>query len=146
MSKKGSNSMRSQELKSNQWTKIVITLNGGRKHGHTGMVVDDAEYIIFSRNVTPFMNSMSSGPYRTAIDADAIIQECQIAEHKAKIVKYETYLGVESNFCRMIVKSGDHEWIAEVKSKMMGFGHLSPKALLTHLRSIGGSLDHIDVM
>ncbi len=73
------------------------------------MVVDDAEYIIFSRNVNPFMNSMNPGPYQTAIDADAIIQECQIAEHKAKIVQYETYLGIENNFCRMIVKSVDHE-------------------------------------
>jgi hypothetical protein len=27
----------------------------------------------------------------------------------------------------------------------MGFNHLSPKALLTHLRKVGGSLDHIDV-
>ncbi len=92
------------------------------------MVVDDAEYITFSRNVNPFMNWMSPGPYWTAIDVDAILQECQITEHKAKIVKYKTYLGVKNNFCRMIVKSVDHEWFAEIKSKMMGFDHRSPKA------------------
>jgi len=27
----------------------------------------------------------------------------------------------------------------------MGFNHLSPKDLLTHLRNVGGSLDHMDV-
>jgi hypothetical protein len=27
----------------------------------------------------------------------------------------------------------------------MGFNQLSPKALLTHLRSVSGSLDHMDV-
>jgi hypothetical protein len=45
----------------------------------------------------------------------------------------------------MIVKLIDHGWLAEVKSEMMGFNHLSPKALLTHLRNVGGSLDHMDV-
>jgi len=45
----------------------------------------------------------------------------------------------------MIVKSIDHEWLAEVESETMGFNHLSPKDLLTQLRNIGGSLDHMDV-
>ncbi len=45
----------------------------------------------------------------------------------------------------MIVSLIDHEWLAKVKSETMGFNHLSPKALLTHLRNVGGSLDHMDV-
>jgi hypothetical protein len=45
----------------------------------------------------------------------------------------------------MIVKSLDHEWLAEVESEMMGFNHLSAKTLMTHLRNVGGSLDHMDV-
>jgi hypothetical protein len=72
-------------------------------------------------------------------------QEQQLAEHKAEGIEYETYLGVENYICRMIVKSIDHEWLAEVESETMGFNHLSPKALLTHLRNVGGSLDHMDL-
>ena len=45
----------------------------------------------------------------------------------------------------MIVKSIDHKWLAEVESEMIGFNHLSPKALLTHLCNVGKSLDHMDV-
>jgi len=45
----------------------------------------------------------------------------------------------------MIVKSIDHEWLGEVKSETMGFNHLSPKDLLTHLHNVGRSLDHMDV-
>eukprot|EP00804_Cyclotella_cryptica_P022210 CCRYP_017948-RB/>CCRYP_017948-RB protein AED:0.43 eAED:0.43 QI:0/0/0/1/0/0/2/0/229 len=45
----------------------------------------------------------------------------------------------------MIVKSVNDEWIAEVESEMMGFNNLSPMQLLTHLRQVGGSLDHMDV-
>jgi hypothetical protein len=46
----------------------------------------------------------------------------------------------------MIVKSPDNEWLAEVESETMGFNHLSAKALMTHLRNVGGSLDHMNVM
>jgi hypothetical protein len=45
----------------------------------------------------------------------------------------------------MIVKSINYEWLAEVESETMGFNHLCPKALLTHLRNVGGSLNHMDV-
>jgi len=45
----------------------------------------------------------------------------------------------------MIVKSLNHEWLAEVESETMGFNHLSAKALMTHLRNVGRSLDHMDV-
>jgi len=45
----------------------------------------------------------------------------------------------------MIVKSIDHEWLAKIENETMGFNHLSPKALLSHLRNVGGSLDHMDV-
>jgi hypothetical protein len=76
---------------------------------------------------------------------DKVIRERQIAEHKAECIECETYLGVENYLRRMIVKSMDHKWLAEVESEMMGFHHLSPKALLTHLRNVGGSLDHMDV-
>ena len=123
----------------------VATRNGGREHGHVGMVVEEAEYITFSRNAERFLVPINPGPYPTTVDPDKIIRERQIAEHKAEIVEYETYLGVENYLRRMIVKSLDHEWLAEVESETMGFNHLSAKALMTHLRNVGGSLDHMDV-
>ncbi len=81
-----------------------------------------------------------------SFDTNKVIRERQIKEHKAECIEYETYLGVENYLCRMIVKSIDHKWLAEVKSETMGFNHLSPKDLCTHLRNVGGSLDHMDVV
>ncbi len=92
-----------------------------------------------------FVVPTNPGPYPTTVDADKVKQERQLAEHKAEGIKYETYRGVENYIRRMIVKSIDHEWLAEVESETMGFNHLSPKALLTHLCNVGGSLDHMDV-
>jgi hypothetical protein len=123
----------------------VATQNGGGEHGHAGMVVEEAEYITFSRNAERFMVPTNPGPYPTSVDSDKIIRERQIAEHKVEVIEYETYLGVENHLRRMIVKSLDHEWLAEVESKTMGFNHLSAKALMTHLCNVGGSLNHMDV-
>jgi len=113
----------------------VATRNGGGEHGHVGMVIDEAEYITFSRSGTRFVVPTNPGPYPATVDTDKVIRERQIAEHKADCNEYETYLGIENCIRRMIVKSIDHEWLAEVESETMGFNHLSPKDLLTHLRS-----------
>jgi len=123
----------------------VATRIGGREHGHVGMVVEEAEYITFSRNAVRFLVPINPEPYPTTVDPDKIIRERQIAEHKADIVEYETYLGVENYLCRMIVKSLDHKRLAKVESETMGFNHLSAKALMTHLCNVGGSLDHMDI-
>jgi hypothetical protein len=126
-------------------TGSVASQNGGREHGHVGMVIKEAEYITFSTAGTRFLIPMNPGPYPATVDTDKLVCECQIAEHKVEFIEYETYLGVENYLRRMIVKSIDHEWLAEVESETMGFNHLSPKALLTHLCNVGGSLDHMDV-
>ncbi len=123
----------------------VATQNGGGEHGHVGMVINDAEYIIFSNGGARFVVPTNPGPYPTTVDSDKVKRERQLAEHKAEGIKYETYLGVENYIRRMIVKSIDHEWLAEVESETMGFNHLSPKTLLTHLRNVGGSLNHMGV-
>jgi hypothetical protein len=123
----------------------VATQNGGGEHGHVGMVVEEAEYVTFSRNAERFLVPTNPGPYPTSVDSDKIIRERQLAEHKAEVVEYETYLGVENYLRRMIVKSLDHEWLAKVESETMGFNHLSAKTLMTHLCNVGGSLDHMEV-
>ncbi len=123
----------------------IATQNGGGEHGHVGMVIDEAEYIPFSRTGARFVVPTNPGSYPTTVDADKVICERQIAEHRAECIEYETYLGVENYIHRMIVKTIDHKWLAEVESETMGFNHLSPKDLLTHLCNVGGSLDHMDV-
>ncbi len=123
----------------------VATQNGGGEHGHVGMVIDQAEYITFSSSGARFVIPTNPGPYPARGDTNKVIHERQIAEHKAECIEYETYLGVENYLRRMIVKSINHRSLAEVESETMGFNHLSPKALLTHLRNVGGSLDHMDV-
>lgn len=71
--------------------------------------------------------------YPTVIDNDAVSHEHQMAKHEAGIIKYETYLRVKNFLQRTIVKAIDHEWIADLENKTLGFNHVLPKDLMTHL-------------
>jgi len=73
----------------------IATQNGGGEHGHVGMVIDEADYITFSRTGARFVVPTNPGPYPTTVDADKVIRERQIAEHKAECIEYETYLDMD---------------------------------------------------
>jgi hypothetical protein len=123
----------------------VATELGGGEHGHVGLIVEATEYITFSRSGATYDIPANPKAYPANADRDPAVRERQVAEHKAKIAEYETHLGVESWARRMIVNAIDHEWLAEMESETMGFNHRSPKELLAHLRSVGGTLDHMDI-
>ena len=53
----------------------VTTQNGGGEHGHVGMVVEEAEYITFSKNAEKFLVPTNPGPYPNTVDPDKVIQE-----------------------------------------------------------------------
>ena len=46
----------------------VPTGNGGGSHGHVGMLLDDAEYIVFSTGGAHFVIPTNPGPYPTVVD------------------------------------------------------------------------------
>eukprot|EP01082_Thalassiosira_pseudonana_P004637 g4040.t1 g4040 contig15:204992-206117(-) len=52
----------------------ISTTNGGGQHGHVGMIIDDAEYILFSHNAARFVTPTNPGPYPATVDPDAAIQ------------------------------------------------------------------------
>jgi hypothetical protein len=91
----------------------IPTLNGGGRHGHIGLIIPTAEYTTFSHNNAPYNILDNPGPYPTTVDPDAVVQERQIAEHKAEIREYEMQLGVTSWARKAIVSAVDEEWISE---------------------------------
>ena len=73
------------------------------------------------------------------------IRERQVAEHKAELAEFETYMAVQNTVRHIIVKCVDEEWLEAIKSKRLEFNHRSPLEMIEHLRSLGGDLDHLDV-
>ena len=124
----------------------IPTLNGGGRHGHIGLIIPDAEYTAFSNNGAPYEIFDNPGPYPTTVDAtDAVLRERQVAEHKGEVKEYEMQLGAASWTRKAIIAAIDEEWLSEIKNQHVGYNHLMPLDILTHLESIGGTLDFMDV-
>ncbi len=88
----------------------IATTNGGREHGYVGLIVEEAEYITFSNGNERFVVPTNPGAYPATVDADAVICEQQIAEHKAKIVEYKRSSGsrtsVEGKLLSLSITNG----------------------------------------
>ncbi len=123
----------------------IPTTNGGGRHGHAGMIVESTAYVAFSFNATPFTVPTNPGPYPLTVSADAATREKEVAEHKAEIAEFETYLGVESAARKKITSAIDPEWLESIRHPQMGFSHLTPKQLIDHLRTVSTDPDFSDV-
>jgi allophanate hydrolase subunit 2 len=116
---------------SNALGSVATTLGGG-EHGHVGMIIGEAESVTFSRNGVKFVTPTNPGVYPASPNADAVIQEQQIAEHKTKQDKFITHQAIEA-FARQVIASAvESEWLAEIKSDTMGYNHVTPKKMLSH--------------
>lgn len=124
----------------------VPTSNGGGRHGHIGMLMDDADYQLISHGNAAFTVPVYPGAYPATVDENnAAVRERQIAEHKVLVIEFETYQGVESFLRKKIVASVEPAWLAALRSNTMGFNLSTPKQLIDHLRSVGGDLEASDV-
>ena len=68
-----------------------------------------------------------------------------MVEHRQEIIEFETYLGVAQVLRKKIEQAVDKEWLEAIKSPTLGFTHLTPKAMLDHLRANGAELNDSDV-
>jgi hypothetical protein len=74
----------------------VPTTLEGREHGHVRLIIDETEYVTFSRHGKKFVAPTNPGAYPASPDADAVVREQQIAEHKAKQDKFVMHQAVEA--------------------------------------------------
>ena len=122
----------------------IPTGNGGGKHGHIGIVVNDTKYRVISGG-TPFTIPTRPGAYPDNVSDDDKTREKQVAEHKAEIEEYETYRACQAWARQTIVKAVDEEWLLELRDEDIGYQHKTPIELLDHLRDAGGDLNDLEI-
>jgi hypothetical protein len=73
----------------------IVTQNGGGEYDHVGMVIDEAEYITFSRTGARFVIPTNPGPYPASVDANKVVRECQInaSNMKPTLASKTTFAG-----------------------------------------------------
>jgi hypothetical protein len=122
---------------------IPTTLGGGN-HGHAGILMDPARYLLTAG--IPFINPANPGNYPAGIAANAAAGARARAEaqHKEEVKEYETFQGVIQATKDIIMEAVDHEYLLEIEDEILGFLNETPMSIMTHLRNRGGTLDFAD--
>ena len=122
---------------------IPTTLGGGN-HGHAGILMDPARYLLTAG--VPFVNPVNPGNYPAGIAANAAAGARARAEaqHKEEVKEYETFQGVMQATKDIIMEAVDHEYLLEIEDEILGFLNETPISIMNHLRNRGGALDFAD--
>ena len=122
---------------------IPTTLGGGN-HGHAGILMDPARYLLTAG--VPFVNPVNPGNYPAGVAANAAagVRARAEAQHKEQVKEYETFQGVMQATKDIILEAVDHEYLLEIEDEILGFLNETPISITNHLRNRGGALDFAD--
>jgi hypothetical protein len=122
---------------------IPTTLGGGN-HGHAGILMDPARYLITAG--VPFVNPANPGNYPAGVagNAAAGARARAEAQHKEEVKEYETFQGVTQATKDIIMEAVDHEYLLEIEDEILGFLNETPISIMNHLKNRGGALDFAD--
>jgi hypothetical protein len=119
---------------------IPTTLGGGN-HGHAGILMDPARYLVITG--VAFSNPANPGNYPANIAGNvaADVRARAEAEHREEVRQYVTFQGVMQATKDIILEAVDQEYLLEIEDEILGFLNQTPTDMLNHLRNRGGALD-----
>ncbi len=122
---------------------IPTTLGGGG-HGHAGIVMDPARYLL--KTGVAFVNPANPGTYPANVPNNAAkgLQARAESEHKELVKEYKTFQGVVQAIKDIILEAVDNKYLLEIEDKILGFLNQTLTNMLTHLQNQGGALDFVD--
>jgi hypothetical protein len=107
----------------------ISTTNGGGMLGHIGIVVPESRYVMLSTG-PKLVRPVHPGAYPATASDDTKTREKEVAEHKAEIKEFETYMACEAWARLAIVSAVDNEWISERHDEDIGYQGVQPLELL----------------
>jgi hypothetical protein len=122
----------------------IPTMLEGGKHGHAGINVEQARYLLMMEVI--FTNPVNPGTYPANVPGNAVAGVWARAEleHKEFVKEYKTFQGVIQATKDIILKAVDHEYLLEIEDNFFGFLNQTPNDMLIHLWNWGGALDFAD--
>jgi len=123
---------------------IPTTLGGGN-HGHVGVIMNPTEYNTMTGGID-FVNPANPGIYPAGLAANAAAgtRAREEAIHKELIAQFETFEGVKLGTKDLILEAVDNEYLSEIEHDTLGFLNQTPRQMIDHLLSRGGTLDFAD--
>jgi hypothetical protein len=108
---------------------IISTTNRGGMLGHIRIVVPESRYVALSTG-PKLVRPIHPGAYPATASDDTKTREEEVAEHKAEIKEFETYMACKAWARLAIVSAVDNEWISERHDEDIGHQGVQPLELL----------------
>ena len=109
----------------------------GMEHGHAAVIVPVEEYrLMIDDEEYVYIPPTDPGAY-PALEGDEEDHERRRleAEHNAAVSDYYKYLGVQEHLRREFQNCVDEVWIEGLQNTRGGYGHVTARAFLDHLRT-----------
>ena len=122
----------------------ILTTNGGGTLGHIRIVVPESRYVALSTG-PKLVRPVHPGAYPATASDDMKTREKEVAEHKAEIKEFETYMACKAWARLAIVSAVEDEWISEKHDEDIGYQGVQPLKLLELLQNACGDLDDTEI-
>jgi hypothetical protein len=122
----------------------ILTTNRGGTLEHIGIVVPESRYVVLSMG-PKLVRPVHPGAYPATASDDTKTREKEVAEHKAKIKEFKTFMACKAWACLAIMSAMDKEWISERHNEDIGYQGVQPLELLELLQNAGGDLDDTEI-
>ena len=131
-----------KELYTNARRGNKTTLGGGR-HGHLGLVMPEAEYILLSHGGVTY--DMPAQPVRPVLAGVAAARDEQTLEYKVTMKIYSDAVNMTEYLMHLIIQAVPKTYIARLQDRVHGFADVSPAQLLKHLMDKYGKISPKDM-
>jgi hypothetical protein len=107
----------------------ILTTNGGGTLEHIGIVVPESRHVALLTG-PKLVQPVHPGAYPATASDDMKTREKEVAEHKAEIKEFETYMACKIWAHLAILSSVDNKWISERHNEDIGYQGVQPLELL----------------
>jgi hypothetical protein len=110
----------------------VASYEGGGRHGHLGIIMNNEEYLAIVVDVFPVpANPGPSAPVVAGMMAAVISETTQL--HRETTQVYRTYHNVDQAIKKLIIESFDGAYLNALSDEIVGYANCTSLHILTHL-------------
>jgi hypothetical protein len=110
----------------------VESYEGGRRHGHLGIIMTNEEYFAIAVDIFPVPNNPGPSAAVAAGMTAAVIAKTTHLHREATQV-YHTYHNADQAIKKLIIESFDDAYLNALSDEIVGYANCTSLQLLTHL-------------
>jgi hypothetical protein len=111
---------------------IISSYEGGRRHGHLGIIMTNAEYFVVAIDV--FLPPKNPRPAATIVAGMMSVQISEIVWLQTAVTHiYRKYNNVDQAFKKMIIDASEDQYLNALSNEIVSYANCMSLQLLTHL-------------